>query len=417
VTGLILLGAADLLGDSARSVLLIAVDRALHGLGAGLVLPATLALAWERSPRWRRLLSRWWAVVLVISLLGAVPLLRDRLTGGDWRVALHPVPWLTAVALAVTAGYVALTGGAGPPPRAAVTPAERSQLALLAAPAAGLSVLAVGVSNQLTSAVLAAGVVAVFVLACLAIVTSADAVTGGERGARSRLCFPLVGACAGFVLAPTAGAIGTLAPLAAGPHPALRALGVPLAAAAAACILGTAVAWLLRGRAPAPAGTHTARHKAGRAGHGGSRALRCVLAGLACAAAGLLVVRVAGPGGSHAELAGAYALLAGGLVMALSASIAEATPSGAMAGLSLALAGAMIGYLAAGAIQIRLVGSASAAAARAPAAARVSAMADALTRAAGTWELAAAAAAAAAAVGVLFIGRARRRKGEVPVRG
>jgi len=53
---------------------------------------------------------------------------------------------------------VMLTGGAGPPARAAVTPAERSQLALLAAPAAGLSVLTVGVSSELASTVLAAAV-------------------------------------------------------------------------------------------------------------------------------------------------------------------------------------------------------------------------------------------------------------------
>jgi hypothetical protein len=456
LTGLILLGAADLLGDSARSVLLIAIDRGLHGLGAGIALPATLALAWERSPWWRRLLCRWWTVVLVLSLLGSVPLLRDRLTSGGWRAALQPFPWLTAVALAVTALYIALTGGAGPPARAAVTPAERSQLALLAAPAAGLSVLAVGVSDQLASSVVAAAAVAVFVLACMAMVTSADAVTGGERGTRGRLCFPLVGACAGFVLAPTAGAISTLRSLAAGPDPALRALGIPLAAAAAACLLGTGIAWLLRtgagsGDVAATAGTlspgcadgearragaHAARHKArssarpgqgaragqGAAGPAGQAALRCVVAGLACAAAGLLAARAAGPNGSQAELAGAYALLAGGLAMALSASIAAAPPAGAMAGLSLALVGALIGYLAAAAIQIRLLGSAAsatagAAAAHAAATAHAATADSALTRVAGSWELVAAAAAAVAAAAALFIGRARRRKGEVPVRG
>ena len=411
VTGLILLGAADLLGDSARSVLLIAADRGLHGLGAGIALPATLALGWERSPRWRRALSRWWTVVLVLSLLGSVPLLRDRLTTGGWRAGLQPFPWLTAVALAVTAVYVALTGGAGPPARAAVTPAERSQLALLAAPAAGLSVLAVGASNQLASSVVAVACVAVFVLACLAVVTSADLVTGGERG---RLCFPLVGACAGFALAPTAGAIGTLRSLAAGPYPALRALELPLAAAAAACVLGTCVAWLLRTGPSAAAGSHAARHKTRPAGN---RALGCVVAGLACAAAGLLVARAAGPGGSLVALVGAFALLAGGCTMALSASIAEAPPAGAMTGLSLALAGALTGYLAAAAIQIRLLGSGAPAAAHAAAAARAPAVTDALTRAAGSWALVAAAAAAVASGAALLIGRARRRQGEVPVRG
>ena len=418
ITGLVLLAAADLLGESASSVLMIAVDRGLHGLGAGVALPATLALAWERSPRWRRLLSRWWTVVLVLSLLGSVPLLRDRLTGGGWRTALQPFPWLTAAALAVTAGYVALTGGAGPPARSAVTPAERSQLALLAAPAAGLGVLAVGVSEQLAGAVAAAAGVAVFVLACLAVVTSADPVTGGV-GASGRLCFPLAGACAGFVLAPTAGAIGAFRPLAAGPDPVLRALGPPLAAAAGGCLLGAGVAWLLRARASwsSRRGAHAADRAAVAPGQVHGRALGCVVAGLACAAAGLLLARAAGPDGSTAELAAAYALLAGGLAAALGASIAEAPAAGAMTGLSLVLTGALTGYMAAAALQIRLVGAVAAAAARAQAAVRVPVMTGALTTSAGTWELAAAATAGVAAAAALFIGRARRGKGVVPVRG
>ena len=430
VTGLLLLGAADLLGNSAHSVLTIGVDRGLHGLGGGIALPATLALAWERPRRWCRLLARWWVVVLVISLLGSVPLLRDRLAGGDWRAELQPFPWLTALALAATALYLALTGGAGPPSRAAVTPAERSQLGLLAAPLAGLGALDIGISGQLASSVGVAAGVAVFVLACLAMVTSADAVTGGPR---ARLCFPLIGACAGFVLAPTAGAIGTLRSLAAGPDPALRALWLPLAAGAAACVLGTGIAHQCRSRPAARAGRHKNGRPNSRAANSraansraansraansaanssaatGRGALRCVLAGLGCAAAGLLIARVAGPNGSQAELAAAYALIAGGLAAALSAGIAEATPAGAMTGLSLALAGAMTGYLAAGAIQIRLVGSLAAAA-------QPSAVTGALTRAAGTWELAAAAAAAAAGIAAFFIGRARRVQGEVPVRG
>ena len=448
LTGLLLIGAADLLGDSARSVLSIGVDRALHGLGAGIALPATLALAWERPPRWCRLLARWWAVVAVISLVGAVPLMRDRLVGGDWRAALQPFPWLTAVALAATALYVALTGGSGPQARAAVTPAERSQLALLAGPAAGLCALDLGVSNQRASSVAVAAGVALLVLTGLAMVTSADVVTGGERGRRGRLCFPLTGACAGFVLAPTAGAISALRPLAAGPDPALRALWLPLAAAAAACILGAGIAWLLRAGPPATAGlpatargdgtrgsragAHAARHKAGKnskagkagkdgkdgkdgkaskAGQRSSGALRCVLTGLIAAAAGLLVARVVGPNGSQAGLAGAFALLGGGLATALSAGIAEATPAGAMTGLSLSLAGALTGYLVAAAIQIRLVGSlASATTGR-------RAATHALTRAAGWWELVAAAVIVAAAGGVFLLGRARRQQGEVPVRG
>src|SRR5579859_6946351 len=278
LAGLIVIGAADLLGNSVHSVLGIALDRALHGLGAGTALPASLALGWERSPRWRRPLSRWWVAVAVISLVGSVPLMHGRLAGGGWRAALQPFPWLTAVALAATAVYIAVTGGSGPQPRSAVTPAERTQLALMAVPLAGLGALDLGVCGQSPASVTAAAGVAVFILAGLALVTSADAVTGGVRG---RLCFPLTGACAGFILAPTADAI-------AGPRP----LALPLVAAAAAAAAGTGIArrdGQRRGGAARSGrpGSHAARHKSTRkqftAGTSGNAALRCVLAGLACA--------------------------------------------------------------------------------------------------------------------------------------
>jgi hypothetical protein len=487
LAGVVLIGCADLLGDSARTLALIGLDRALHGLGAGLALPASLAVAWERSGRWRRLLSRCWMVIMLVSLLGAVPLLRDRLTGGHWQVAVAPLPWLTAAALAAAALYVAAAGGSGPPPRAAVTPAERSQLALLAVPAVGLAALDVGVAGQPSSpasAIAAAGI-AVLVLAGLAMTTSADAVTGGQRGQRGRLCFPLAGAAAGFATAPTAGAIGSLRPLTAGPHPALRAFLLPLAAAAAGCIVAAGIAALcrrgaeppargpggpetdgagwpgtedtnpsrpgraarrdantpgrpgrrdadtpgraglrdantpgparsggaLRGRAGAHAGAHAAAHR----GSGGP--LRLVLAGLLLAAAGLVTVRAAGPGGGPAGLAAGYGLLAGGLGLALCAAIAEATAAGAMAGLTLIVAGALTGNLVAGAIQIRMIGAGAAGAARATATGAASSAEGVLTRATSLWELLAAGVVVAAAAATLFIGRARHGREEVPGRG
>ncbi|HEY2444081.1 MAG TPA: hypothetical protein VGI31_13150 [Streptosporangiaceae bacterium] len=424
LAGVVLIGCADLLGDSARTVTLIGLDRALYGLGAGLALPASLAVAWERSGRWRRLLSRCWTVIMLVSLLGAVPLLRDRLTGGHWQAALQPLPWLTAVALAAAAAYVAATGGSGPPPRAAVTPAERSQLALLAVPAIGLAALDVGVAEQPASpaAAMAAAGVAVLVLAGLAMTTSADAVTGGNRGKRGRLCFPLAGAACGFAIAPTAGAIASLRPLAAGPHPALRGFLLPLAVAAASCVVAAGIAALChrgpdtpaRDRAGAHAGAHAAAHR----GSGG--ALRLVLAGLLLAAAGLVTARATGPAGSQAGLAAGYGLAAGGLGLALCSAIAEATAAGAMAGLSLIVAGALTGNLVAGAIQIRMIGSITAGAAGAAGSAAADAAGSAesvLTRATSLWELVASGAVVAAAVAALFIGRAHHDQEEVPGRG
>ncbi|HEX4061439.1 MAG TPA: hypothetical protein VHY58_10520 [Streptosporangiaceae bacterium] len=435
LAGLLAIGAADLLADSVHSALTIGADRALHGLGAGFALPATLALAWERPPRWCRLLARWWVVVMVISLFGVVPVMRDRLAGGDWRAALQPFPWLTAVGLAATALYVALAGGAGRQTRSAVTPAERSQLALLAVPVLGLGALDVGVSNQNSRSVAVAAGVAVVVLAALAMVTSSDPVTGGARLAaetpdgrrarRRRLCFPLIAACAGFALGPTLGQIATLRPLAGGPDPALRSLWLPLAAAVAGCLLGTAVAWLTGRHAArqqgdgrtSRAGAHAARHKSTKEtrSNGGRGPLACVIVGLICAAAGLAIAHVAGPAGGQHELAVAYALIAGGLTLALSAAVAEATPAGAMSGVSLSLAGALTGYLLAGAIQIRMVGALASSSIQAQLGSR--AVAQALTRAANWWDVAAAAGAVVAAAGVFLIGRARRGPEEVASRG
>jgi hypothetical protein len=143
--------------------------------------------------------------------------------------------------------------------------------------------------------------------------------------------------------------------------------------------------------------------------------------GLICAAAGLAVAHRAGATAGQHELAIVYALLGGGLALALSAGVAEATPAGALSGLSLSLAGALTGYLVAGAIQIRMVGSLTSSSVRAtaasPAVAQATQIAHVLTRAAGWWSVAAAAAAVATAAGVFLIGRARRGQEEVATRG
>jgi hypothetical protein len=367
-------------------------------------------------------------LVALLSLAASVPLMRDRLASGDWRLALQPFPWLTGAGLAATALYIALTGGAGKQGRAAVTLAERAQLTLLAVPLAGIGALDVGVSNATGRSVAVAAGAAALVLTALAMITSADPVTGGPWEGRPRLCFPLTAACAGFVLAPTAALLAILRPVAAGGrYPTLHAFSLPLAAAAGAAVIGTGIAWLCGRRAAAAAaagaGAHAARHKAGRkagtARAGTSRAaLRCILAGLACAAAGLIVAHQAGPAGPGTELAAAYALLCGGLAMALSAAVAEATPAGAMAGLSLALGGALTGYLVAGAIQIRMVGSLTSAGGADPGAdPGAAAVAQALSRALGWWDVAAAAAVVVAAAGIFLLARARRGQEEVAVRG
>ncbi len=51
LTGLVLLAAADALGDTARTVALIGADRSLHGAGAGIAMTGVVAVVAERQPR------------------------------------------------------------------------------------------------------------------------------------------------------------------------------------------------------------------------------------------------------------------------------------------------------------------------------------------------------------------------------
>ena len=84
----------------------------LHGIGAGLLVPATLVAVWERPPVLRAL----WAGVLALSLLAAQALALwplDEVT--RWQVTLQPYPLLTGVALALAAVYLVLWMTAGRP--------------------------------------------------------------------------------------------------------------------------------------------------------------------------------------------------------------------------------------------------------------------------------------------------------------
>jgi hypothetical protein len=54
MAGLFLLAAADALGNAARTVVLIGVDRSLHGAGAGVALAGVLAVITERRAHQRQ---------------------------------------------------------------------------------------------------------------------------------------------------------------------------------------------------------------------------------------------------------------------------------------------------------------------------------------------------------------------------
>src|SRR5690606_36901774 len=98
VAGLIVLALADVAGGYANSVATVGVLRALHGVGAGVLVTATLAAVYVR-PRWRILLAIWGAA-LAASMVTAQALALWPLDGADsWRITLQPYPLLTGVAL------------------------------------------------------------------------------------------------------------------------------------------------------------------------------------------------------------------------------------------------------------------------------------------------------------------------------
>ncbi len=360
LAGLLTMAVADALGGSAHTVTAIAAVRGLHGIAAGLALPAALALAWDRAPGSRRWLTALWSAATVAGLAADPAVARDRLTSGGWHAALAPYPWLTGAALIVAALYAVLADGPGARRPGAArrrggrrdATQERAQLAVLAVPGLGLSALSVAVTYRPPAALLATGAVAVLILYGVAAVASADRLVGGP------LCFPFLGAVTGLVVAPAAGAVTSLRALS--PDAADGHSWLPLSVTAVAAIAGVAAALVLRQRPRA-----------------------VVLAGLIIAVEGLAAARLAGPYVPAVVLAGISAPLAGGLAAALTAALADTCVASALSGVSLLLAGLMTGYLASGAVQVRMVTQLTGGAADPRAAERL-----ALAGAVGVWELA-----------------------------
>ncbi len=407
LAGLLVMAAADALGGSARTATVIAVVRVLHGAAAGLALPAALALAWERALAPRRWLIALWSVVAVAGLTAAPAVARARLASGGWHAALAPDPWLTGAALTLAALYAVLAAGPGAAVLAAGPGAaglagsansgnapgyrargsgarpdatharqdatqERAQLAVLAVPGIGLGALSVAVTYRPPAALLAAGAVAVLILYGVAAVASADRLVGGP------LCFPVIGAVTGLVVAPAAGAVTSLRAL--DPGSSGRLSWLPLAVTAGAAMTGVAIALTFR-----------------------ERPRTVVLAGLLIAMEGLAAARLAGPYVPGVVLAGVSAPLAGGLAAAMTAALAEAGVASALSGMSLLVAGLLTGYLASGAVQVRMVTHLTVGPAELQAAERL-----ALASAVGVWELAGLFSVFVALTVIFLTGRARR---------
>jgi hypothetical protein len=424
LAGLGVTGVADVMGNTARTIAQIGIDRSLHGCGAGVALAAAVALAAERghpggtgargstgvrgssaarsSTAARgsgagRTLAAWWAACAVTGLAAGPELLRYRLGSGDWHAALQPYPWLTGVALGFAALYGLLAEGAVTSGTRTGFPAsERSVLALLTAPVVGMCVISVAATFGTGKDVTATAIAAAVSLAGLTIMAT--------RVGRTS-CFAVACAVTGFTLAPAAGAASDLMRAAAGPG-AEAIFGTALPEAAL-CGLALCAAVLLGACAAAVVGARHARVVAG--------------CGLLVAAAGftggyltgprsglLCVVCVPVAGGLAAALtAGLTGLTAGptgGLAVGLRASGAPGAPGlsgaarstgvpGALCGVVLLLTGALAGYLADGAIELRALGDAGTA--------QASAVQAALTTADLRWNIAAAAVAAAGALAIL----------------
>ena len=321
LAGLLVLGAADVLGGSAQTVLLIGLDRSLHGLGAGTCLAAAAAIAAERS-RAPRAMAGWWAAVMVSGLAAAPELMRHRVSAGGWPAALQPYPWLTGAALALAALYAFLAeDSATAAVRNAFPAADRAHLALLAAPIVGLGTITVAVTYRGEHAVAAAALAEAIALAALA---------GMAARASTAARLAVVGAVTGFTLVPAAGTVAALA----------RPSPVAGFAAVAAALAGAAIAAL-----------------AGPAGRVPVRAL--TTAGLLAAAAGFGLVSLAGSAVVQPLVLALLSLpVVGGLAAALSGALRATSAGGAACGLVLLVTGVLAGYLAAGAVQLQALGQA-----------------------------------------------------------
>lgn len=217
LAGLLTIALADMAGPAVRTVPLLAADRVLHGIGAGLILPGAAALAVgrhratataptgstaapsgsapsgsARAATAPTVTAAVCAVVTVVSLAAAPALTRDQVlagatrAGGAWHAMLEPYPWLPVVALIALSAYLPLAGGETLRRRDAA--GDRARLAVTAPPFIGLGLMMLGISYRTHDAVIVTAVCEVLVLGILCYV-----------GRRIRSA---VAALAGFTLMP-----------------------------------------------------------------------------------------------------------------------------------------------------------------------------------------------------------------------
>lgn len=404
LAGLVMLAAADLAGGFAGSTFEVGALRALHGAGAGVLVPATFAAAWERSRAARRVLVPLWAAALCASLLAAQALALWPLADvTSWRVTLQPYPLLTGVALAFAAVHLAVSrlGEAGSSAATRWPVVGRGDLALTAGPSAGVAVLAVGTTfNWPSELILVAAAVAVVSLPAMACVRRA----GGSEARMAALVMIAVG----LVVLPTTAQV-TYVELGGLGGPGLSGLWAAFALAALAAFAAAfaAVRFIttrsrvavmstgasdpsakfpgpaaLEGAAAArssasgpshwdagdgpvpldgtpsglgaddgaPSGLGTDDGAPGRAVDG--PAARLVAAGLVAVVAGLCGIRLLVPSATGLPLVVPLVLLAVGAAVAVTAAVLLAGPQAALFGLSLCFPAVLSGFLLGTGIQV-----------------------------------------------------------------
>lgn len=319
VAGLTLLAFADAAGGYAGSTALVGVLRVLHGVGAGLLVPATLMAVWGRSV----LLRAVWAAALTASLLAAQALALWPLDQVDsWRVTLQPYPMLTGVALVLAAVYLVLWLKEGESAGPARVVAERGRTLWVFVPAVGVAALALGSTFDWSpSLVIRAALVSVLVLLALAS-------SGASKGAVGRApAYAMI--AVGVVALPTAAQI-TYVELGGLGGPGLSGLWPAFAIAALVGLLSAALA--------------------NRLSHA---AMPMVTAGgLVVMVAGLCAVRLFLPAPGGLPLIIPFALLAAGASVALTGALRSCGEGAALLALSLFFPAVLVGFLLGSGVQV-----------------------------------------------------------------
>jgi hypothetical protein len=321
VAGLTLLAFADAAGGYAASTTVVGALRILHGIGAGLLVSATLVAVWERS----RLLRAVWAGVLATSLLTAQALALWPLDEVDsWKVTLQPYPMLTGFALVLAALYLVLwrRRGEGVVIYSGRTVSRRGRLLTEALPAVGIAALAVGSTFDWPPrlVILAASL---FILALLGL-ASVGAVDGvaGRASAYTMLVV-------GVVILPTAAQL-TYIELGGLGGPGLSGLWPAFTIAGAAGLLAAVlVNWLGDGVMPV-----------------------VTAGGLVVTVAGLCAVRLFLPASGGLTLILPFVLLAVGASVALTGALRPAGGGAALFALSLFFPAVLGGFLLGSGIQV-----------------------------------------------------------------